>query len=203
MDCNTGIFRLVVRGARCACSKTCSTHGHACRAAPSLMCSDSWREYVYSSQAWPAPKLLLQRTVFRLDPQARVTLNNGTGATSVNATGPSSPQLACRWPRQVLVTPLRVPTVRSDFSPISKVLIKAVKSDGKKVDGKTFTLRNIDPSKVKTCDQLKSVVRAQLQDDICTADFDVGYLQNNTVVSLRSPEDMQEIWSNIMKGTKV
>ena len=74
---------------------------------------------------------------------------------------------------------------------------------GKKVDGKTFTLRNIDPSKVKTCDQLKSVVRAQLQDDICTADFDVGYLQNNTVVSLRSPEDMQEIWSNIMKGTKV
>ena len=89
----------------------------------------------------------------QIGPQARVTLNNGTGATSVNGTG--------RLPRQVIVTPLSSAasnTVRSQSQvspPISKALIKAVKSDGKKADGKTFTLRSIDPSKVKTCDHLK------------------------------------------------
>ena len=57
---------------------------------------------------------------------------------------------------------------------------------------------------MKTCDHLKTLIRAQLQDDIQrTGDFDVGYLQNSTVVSLRSPEDIQEIWSSMIKGTKV
>ena len=46
-----------------------------------------------------------------------------------------------------------------------------------------------------------------MQDDniIRTGDFDVGYVQNNSVVTLRSHEDIRvhEIWSTLSKGTKV
>jgi hypothetical protein len=40
-----------------------------------------------------------------------------------------------------------------------------------------------------------------LQEDIRKGDFDVGYFQNYSVVTLRSPEDIQEIWSSLSKGT--
>ena len=139
----------------------------------------------------------------QIGPQARVML--GTGATSVlGSQAPQSGQLA----RQVVVTPLTMASTQPQIprTTISKVLIKAVKGDssGKKADGKTFTLRNIDPSKVKTCSQLKTLIRAQLQEDIRTrGDFDVGYIQSNSVVTLRSSEDMQEIWNTLSKGTKV
>ena len=53
------------------------------------------------------------------------------------------------------------------------------------------------------CSQLKTLIKAQLQDDIRTGDFDVGYVQNNSVVTLRSHEDIHEIWSTLSKGTKV
>lgn len=125
-------------------------------------------------------------------PQARVML--GTGATS--GLGSQVPQPG-QPPWQVVVTPLTMPSTNTQQVPrtgiISKVLIKAVKSDssGKKADGKTFTLRNIDPSKVKTCSQLKTLIRAQLQEDIRTRrNFDVGYIQSKSVVILRSSEDM-------------
>ena len=55
-----------------------------------------------------------------------------------------------------------------------------------------------------SCSRLKSLIRAQLQEDIrMWGDFDVGYLQSNSVVTLRSSEDMQEIRSSFSKGTKV
>ena len=106
------------------------------------------------------------------------------------------------------MTPLTTPGTPQSQIPrttISKVLIKAVKSEssGKKAEGKTFTLRDIDPSKVRTCCHLKTLIRAQLQEDIHTGDFDVGYIQNNSVVTLRSPEDIQEVWSSLSRGTKV
>lgn len=133
-------------------------------------------------------------------PQARVML--GTGAASVTQASQRSGQPS--GVRQVVVTPLTTqPQVPR--TTISKVLIKAVKSEsnGKRAEGKTFTLRDIDPSKVDTCYHLKSLIRAQLQEDIRKGDFDVGYIQNSSVVTLRSPEDMQEVWSSLSKGTKV
>ena len=127
--------------------------------------------------------------------QARVML--GTGATS--GLGSQVPQPG-QPPTQVVVTPLTMPSTHIQQVPctgiISKVLIKAVKSDssGKKANGKIFTLRNIDPSKVKTCSQLKTLIRVQLQEDIRTrGNFDVGYIQSNSVVTLRSSEDMREV----------
>ena len=139
----------------------------------------------------------------QIGPQTRLTL--GSGANSVIGSQLNFPQ-SPHVPRQVIVTPISAAhTVTHTPSPplISKVLIKVVKRDGKKAEGKTFTLRNLDPTKIKTRDNLKTLIRAQLQGDIRSGDFDVGYLQNSSVVSLRSREDIQEVMSNAAKGTKV
>ena len=109
---------------------------------------------------------------------------------------PQSPHLQ----RQVIVTPIGAAhTATHTQGPplISKVLVKR---DGKKAEGKTFTL---DPSKTKTRDNLKTLIRAQLQGDVRSGDFDVGHLQGSSVVSLRSREDIHEIVSNVAKGTMV
>ena len=113
--------------------------------------------------------------------QAQVML--GTGAASVTQAYQRSGQPGVR---QVVVTPLTTqPQVPR--TTISKVLIKAVKgeSNGKRTEGKTFTLRDIDPSKVDTCYHLKSLIRAQLKEDIRKGDFDVGYIQNSSVTVLK------------------
>ena len=34
-------------------------------------------------------------------------------------------------------------------------------------------------------------------------EFDVGYQQNNVVVNIRSADDLNELWSSVMKGTNV
>ena len=88
---------------------------------------------------------------------------------------------------------------------ISKVLLKAVsKRTGKKASAfKTFTLRNIDLSKVDTCSQLRALIREQLRADIIQGSFDVGYLQNTTVVSIRNEEDLAEIWTSLCKGKSI
>ena len=54
---------------------------------------------------------------------------------------------------------------------------------------KTFTLCDVNVSQVITCDQLKWVIKLQLAGDV-TDDFDVGYYQATTVVSIRSPQDV-------------
>ena len=43
----------------------------------------------------------------------------------------------------------------------------------------------------------------QLKDQIVSGlDFDVGFLQNsNLVVNLQSPEDLREVWSELLKET--
>ena len=68
---------------------------------------------------------------------------------------------------------------------------------------KTFTLRNVDIDQVTTRDQLKHVILTQLTDDIIIrGDFDVGYYQASTIVSIRSPQDVREIWSDVKRGVK-
>ena len=67
-----------------------------------------------------------------------------------------------------------------------KLLIKAVhKGEKEKKDsGKFFTLRNVNPVCVSKVEDLKSLIKAQLTDDLVDR-FDVGYVLNNKVVSLR------------------
>ena len=141
-------------------------------------------------------------TNLQVGPQSRVTLS------SRNVIRPSCPV------RQVVITPLHVPTgthagparnmaQQPIHRTISKLLIREVeKSKGKKDQGKAFTLRDLNTSALQTCTQLKILIKAQLDADIVD-EFDIGYIQNNTVVSLRSPQDVQEVWSSIVKGDNV
>jgi hypothetical protein len=50
---------------------------------------------------------------------------------------------------------------------------------------------------------LKSLIRAQLCGDITTCEFDVGFVSGTNVVSIRSEEDLAEIWSSQLKGDKI
>ena len=114
--------------------------------------------------------------------------------------------------RRVLVTLISnatslPPIVPQDTYHIEKVLLKAVCKVAKKAkkDPKTFTLRNINTSEVCSGNKLKNVIKTQLWDDIVTSeeDFEVGVVQGNSVVSIRSKEDMMDVWKDIRKGTKV
>ena len=100
-------------------------------------------------------------------------------------------------PRQVVITPLQ----GSQGKVIPKILLKCISKENKK-DYKTFYLRSIDPSAVKSCAALKTLIRAQLCGEV-EEEFDVGYQQNNVVVNIRSSDDLIELWSNVMKGTNV
>ena len=111
---------------------------------------------------------------FQVGPQARVTVNSRRPTASV---------------QQVVITPLspaQAASLNTAPTPtISKVLIRAVESGkGKKDPGKTFALRNITPSLVQTQAQLKTLIKAQLDAEL-VHEFDVGCIQNNTVVSFR------------------
>ena len=63
---------------------------------------------------------------------------------------------------------------------------------------KTFAIRNIDPTLVTTCNQLQGLIKAQLGGEVCN-EFDVGYYQNNSLVTLRTKEDLTELLANIRK----
>ena len=71
---------------------------------------------------------------------------------------------------------------------IPKVLIKCASKENKK-ESKTFTLRNVDSSMVTSCVTLKALIKAQLKGDV-EKDFDIGYQHNNSVVSIRSADDL-------------
>ena len=104
--------------------------------------------------------------------------------------------------RGVTVTPLRTQPPITQTQQIQKVLLKAVaKHDKKKT--KTFTLRNINVAEVDTCSRLKALIRAQLREDITASEFDVGFISGTSVVSVRSEEDLAEIWSSQLKGDRV
>ena len=68
---------------------------------------------------------------------------------------------------------------------MEKVLLKAVN----KV--KRITLCNIDKLAVLTYDDLKSMIRRKMSDDITTGKFDMGYMQSTTVVRICSCEDFE------------
>ena len=108
--------------------------------------------------------------------------------------------------RQVVITPLSSSGVQGQQPRIiSKLLMKAVErsgTKGKKDKGKTFTLRDLNPSTLQTCTQLKTLIKVQLGADLID-EFDIGYIQGNTIVSLRSSRDIQEVWSSVLKGENI
>ena len=130
--------------------------------------------------------------------KANVTVSNGA---AMSPEGQPRPLLRARTPRQVLVTPLTVPA-RARPTLIDKVLLKAVSKTGKK-EAKIFTMRSIDTEKIVSRDALKTAIRGQLRKDIIRTDFDVGFMNGNSVISIRNQEDLSEIWVDLCKGKKV
>ena len=63
-----------------------------------------------------------------------------------------------------------------------------------------FTLRDIIPEAHASCADVKCLIKEQLSQDITEDDFDIGYLQGNTVVSIRSKADLDEIWEGLRRG---
>ena len=111
--------------------------------------------------------------------------------------------------RHVTVTPLLTgrQAVYRDYE-IEKILLKAVcKVNGakksKNAGPKTFTLRSIDGNQVCSSKDLKGVIRTQLEDDIVDSDFEVGVIQGSNVVSIRTRDDMIDVWKDVKKGVKV
>lgn len=105
----------------------------------------------------------------------------------------------------VLVTPLR-PSSAASLPPVAtsascciidKVILKAVSKTGKHY--KLFTLRSIDCNKVVSREDLKAIIRRQLQDDIKRRDFDIGVVSGSSVISIRTQADLSEFWSDIKK----
>ena len=125
--------------------------------------------------------------------KASVTVSNGA---VISLDGQPGPLLHAPAPRQVLVTPLTVParTVPARTRPtlIDGVLLKAASKTGKK-EAKIFTIRSIDIEKIVSRDALKTAIRGQLQKDIIRTDFDVGFMNGNSVISIRNQEDLSEI----------
>ena len=62
-----------------------------------------------------------------------------------------------------------------------KVLLKA-HGLNKKDPAKVFTLRNLDLSVIKSCADLKAVIKRRLSSDITSEEYDVGYMQGSNVV---------------------
>ena len=87
---------------------------------------------------------------------------------------------------------------------LRKLLIKAVQKGEKekKDSGEIFTLRNINPVAISKLEDLKSLIKAQLSDDLVDR-FDVGYVQNNKVVTLRSKEDIRDLMVSVQKGDNI
>ena len=111
-----------------------------------------------------------------------VPSTNVTVSPSVHQPAPS---------RQVLVTPLsrsqqahQLMSTQIAKPPIKKVMLKAVSRSSKGKEPKTFTLRDIQPEAMTSCAAIKCLIKAQLSRDITGDDFDIGYLQSNTVVSI-------------------
>ena len=81
---------------------------------------------------------------------------------------------------------------------LPKVLLKA-HTLNKKDPAKTFTLRNLDLSVIKSCADLKAVIKSRLSSDITAEQYDVGYVQGTNVVRVRTAEDLDELWALLRK----
>jgi len=128
--------------------------------------------------------------------QTIVTVNNGGDRVNQSS--------AVRHVTVTSLVPHPFTRVTSTLITSHKLLIKAVHKGGKekKDPGKIFTLRNVNPVCVSKVKDLKSLIKAQLTDDLVDR-FDVGYVLNNKVVSLRSKEDIRDLMGSVQKGDNI
>lgn len=108
--------------------------------------------------------------------------------------------------RRVLITPIASSASGQGLPKsqiIEKVLLKTAAKAGTKKE-KIFTLRNINTSKMVSCEDLKKEIKKQLSEEVIDwEEFDVGYAEGSKVVNIRK-EDMAEVWKEIAKqGDKI
>ena len=84
---------------------------------------------------------------------------------------------------------------------IDKVLIKVVSKGDK--SQKVFTLRSIDSGTIHSCDDVRKVIKAQLESDIISDVFDVGIVSGSSVISIRTKADLNDFWRDVRSGRKV
>ena len=60
----------------------------------------------------------------------------------------------------------------------------------------------MNPTLVSDVEDLKSLIKAQLSGDVLDR-FDVGYVQSNKVVSLRSKEDVRDLMGSVQNGDSI
>ena len=60
-----------------------------------------------------------------------------------------------------------------------------------------FTLWNLDLSVIKSCADLKAMIKRRLSSDITAGDcdIDVGYVQDSNVVRVSTTDDLDEVWT--------
>ena len=66
-----------------------------------------------------------------------------------------------------------------------------------------FTVRNLDTKVIVSVDQLKVFIRNQFKRDISDTDFDFGYVNGASMVSIQSQVDLAEVFGEIQSGKKV
>ena len=128
------------------------------------------------------------------------------GSKAKKFTVSPSSQSSQSAPRQVVATilPPNQPQLAEKPPVIKKILLKAVSRQSKGKDQpKTFTLSNIVPDQISCCKDFKSLIKEQLSGDITQDEFDLGYVQGNTAVSLRSKVDLDEIMEGLTKGQNI
>lgn len=130
-------------------------------------------------------------TITPLPPGARIVPRGHSSGVVVRP----APTAIQAEPRRPSVSVLQHSGVASK---IDKVFLKA-SYKGKK-DVKKFTLRNVDPTLITSSGDLKELIKANLQDDIKSGDFDVGYMVGNEVTRVRTEEDLREMWSDLRKS---
>ena len=51
---------------------------------------------------------------------------------------------------------------------------------------------------------MKMLIREQLNEDIVTEDFDIGFVNGSSVIRIRNKEDLSDVWSALRKpGNKM
>ena len=105
--------------------------------------------------------------------------------------------------RPIVVTPLfqqeNVPPIANQL--IDKMLIKVVSKGDK--SQKVFTLRSIDSGTIHSSDDVRKVIKAQLESDIISDVFDVGIVSGSSVISIRTKADLNDFWRDVRSGRKV
>ena len=88
-------------------------------------------------------------------------------------------------------------------APLTRALLKAVLKGGNK-DGKMFTIRDVDTTVISSCDAIKTLIREQLNKDIVSGDFDIGFVIGSSAVRIHNKNDLLDVWSELRKpGSKM